>query len=214
MNIIYDLRSNPEIQRDGPEWADVDVDATDVFEPYGIRRQWVPVFAEQDYGPEEIALRYKQYVRAGTEGFVQAYYEILLAGTSAYGTIFRHLAQPNPTPCLIHCTAGKDRTGVVVALLFILAGVSKEKIAQEYSLTDLGLAELRPIFAERLLKNPALEGNREGVANMVSAKRENMEATVDMIWREFYGAEEYMRKYCKMSDAEIEQLRKNLRPAR
>lgn len=41
-------------------------------------------------------------------------------------------------------------------------GVPREQIADEYALTDLGLAELKPIFVERLLRNPVLEGNREG----------------------------------------------------
>ena len=44
--MIYDLRSAPEIKRDGPEWAGVDVEDADVFEGYGMKREWVPVFAE------------------------------------------------------------------------------------------------------------------------------------------------------------------------
>jgi protein tyrosine/serine phosphatase len=99
---------------------------------------------------------------------------------------------------------------VLTALLFMLAGVDEETIAEEYSLTDQGLAHLRPLFIERLLKNPALEGNREGVGNMVSSKRENMTASIAMIKKDFGGAEEYMQQQCGLSSAEIEQLRKNL----
>jgi len=164
IRVIFDLRSAPEIKRDGPEWAGVAVDKEDVFEPYGIKREWVPVFAEKDYGPEQVALRYKEYTRSGSEGFVKAYHDILLSGTTAYGKIFRHLAQEKPSPCLCHCTAGKDRTGVLVALLFMLADAPADDIANEYALTDLGLASLRPLFVERLLKNPALEGSTEGVS--------------------------------------------------
>jgi len=210
--VIFDLRSAPEIKRDGPEWAGVEVEKTDVFEPYGIKREWIPVFAEKDYGPEQVALRYKEYTRSGSsEGFVKAYHDILESGTSAYTTVFRYLAQTKPSPCLVHCTAGKDRTGVLVALLFLLAGDSPDDIAKEYSLTDLGLAPLKPLFTERLMKNPAINGNIEGVQNMISSKEENMRDTIDMINKDFGGAEEYMRKNCEMSDREIEKLRKNLR---
>lgn len=208
--MIFDLRSAPEIKRDGPEWADIPVDKDDHFEPYGIRRDWVPVFAEKDYGPEQVALRYKEYTRSGSEGFVQAYHDILLSAPSAYGSVFRHLAQQDATPCLVNCTAGKDRTGVLVALLLSLAGVPRDKIAEEYALTDLGLAELRPIFVERLLRNPALDGNRDGVQNMVSSKKENMEAALKMIDKEFESVELYMKQFCELSDAEIEQIKKNL----
>jgi hypothetical protein len=210
---VFDLRSAQEIKRDGPEWAGVEVGALDPFQAVGIEREWTPVFATQDYGPEQVAIRYKHYTSGTPDGFVKAYFDILNAAPEAYGNIFRHLAQADPSPCLVHCTAGKDRTGVLVALLFLLAGVPGESISKEYSLTDQGLAPLKPLFVERLLKNPALQGNREGVLNMVSSKAENMEATLIMLSKEFKSAEDYMRTQCKMSDEEIEQLRKNLQKA-
>lgn len=111
----------------------------------------------------------------------------------------------------MHCTAGKDRTGVLVALLFLLAGVDKKAIADEYSLTDLGLEHLKPLFTERLLKNPALEGNVDGVKNMVSSRRENMEATIEMIEKEVGGVKGYMKGYCGLSEEEIESLKTNLK---
>lgn len=142
---------------------------------------------------------------------MKAYHDILLAAPGAYTAIFKHLAQQSPTPCLVHCTAGKDRTGVLVALLFLLVGVDKNAIADEYSLTDLGLEHLKPLFMERLLKNPALEGNVEGVKNMVSSRRENMEATIEMIEKEVGGVQGYLKGYCGLSEEEIESLRKNLK---
>lgn len=212
LKVVFDLRSAQEIARDGPEWAGVEVEASQPFEGVGIKREWVPVFATQDYGPEAVAIRY-QYYTSGKEGFVKAYHDILKAAPKAYSTIFRRLAQPNPSPCLVHCTAGKDRTGVIVALLYLLAGVDKESIAEEYSWTDQGLAPLKPMFIERLLKNPALQGNREGVMTMVSCKKETMVATLEMIERDFGSPEDYMKKQCGMSDEEVERLRKNLRQA-
>lgn len=170
----------------------------------------MPVFAESDYGPDQVALRYKEYTRAGSEGFVKAYRDILLSAPEAYGKIFRHLADKKPSPCLVHCTAGKDRTGCLVALLHMLAGADEDEIAEEYALTDLGLAPLRALFIERLLKNPALEGNTEGVTNMVSSKPENMIATIDMIKKEFGSAHEYMTKRCGLGEDEVERLRKNI----
>lgn len=209
---VFDLRSTPEIKRDGPEWSGVEVDREDPFSAHGMSREWVPVFAAEDYGPDQVAVRYRHYT-TGAEGFVKAYNDILLAAPAAYGAIFRHLSQPTPEPCLIHCTAGKDRTGVLVALLSILAGRPKDDIAEEYALTDRGLEHLKPLFKERLSKNPALQGNPDGVLNMISSKKENMLATIDMIWKEFNGPEAYMKEHCKMGDIEIEQLRKNISPA-
>ncbi|KAK3676920.1 hypothetical protein LTR78_003124 [Recurvomyces mirabilis] len=210
IRMIFDLRSAPEIKRDGKEWASVPVDDPDVFKAHGIERQWVPVFAEEDYGPEQVALRYREYTKSGSEGFVKAYHDILLAAPKSYGTIFRYLAKDKPAPCLIHCTAGKDRTGVLIALLLLQIGAPADEIADEYALTDLGLAERKPEFIERLLLNPAIAGNREGATNMVSSKRENMLASIEMIRKEFGSPEKYMKEYCRLSDEEIQKIRKNV----
>jgi protein-tyrosine phosphatase len=42
-----------------------------------------------------------------------------------------------PGPVLFHCTAGKDRTGIVAALVLRLAGVGIDAIAADYALTDV-----------------------------------------------------------------------------
>lgn len=168
------------------------------------------MFADKDYGPEQVALRYKNYTRATPDGFVSAYRDITANAPDAYGTIFKHLAKQSPEPCLIHCTAGKDRTGVFVAMLFMLAGVDDDTIAREYSLTDQGLASLKPLFIERLLKNPALEGNLEGINNMVSSKKENMLASLDMLRQEYGAPGRYMQERCGLSDTELQQLKQNL----
>ena len=49
--------------------------------------------------------------------------------------ILRLLAQPRATPAVFHCEAGKDRTGVVSALLLLLAEVPDLAIAADYTHT-------------------------------------------------------------------------------
>jgi protein tyrosine/serine phosphatase len=134
----------------------------------------------------------------------------LTNGPHAYKTILSHLAQPSPSPCIIHCTAGKDRTGVIIALLYLLCSVPASTVANEYSLTDKGLEHLKPLFTERLLKNPALEGNEEGVRNMISSQPEKMGDTIEMMQRVYGGAEGYVRDVVGLSDEQIKQIRKNL----
>jgi hypothetical protein len=72
---------------------------------------------------------------------------------------------------IVHCTAGKDRTGVLCALVLSLCGVDDEVVAQEYSFTEVGLTrEWKESVIEHLMDNPALKGNMEGAWNMISAK--------------------------------------------
>jgi protein-tyrosine phosphatase len=46
-------------------------------------------------------------------------------------------------PMIVHCTAGKDRTGVAVAVLLSLLGVSRELILSDYARSDVFARNLR-----------------------------------------------------------------------
>ena len=55
----------------------------------------------------------------------------------------RELARPDALPGLVHCAAGKDRTGLVVALVLSALGVPDDVVAEDYGLTSQHLpAEL------------------------------------------------------------------------
>lgn len=111
---------------------------------------------------------------------------------------------------LLHCSAGKDRTGVICALILSLCGVEDEIVAHEYSLTDLGLKSRHGEFVAHLIKEPALKGNPLGARRMVGSRRENMIGTLNKI-REKWGTIENAVLELKLLDkGEIEQLRKNL----
>jgi protein tyrosine/serine phosphatase len=64
-------------------------------------------------------------------------YQAYLEGSSAViVAALELLAEPGTTPALVHCTAGKDRTGVVVAMLLSALGVPAEHIVGDYAATD------------------------------------------------------------------------------
>ncbi|KAK5814996.1 protein-tyrosine phosphatase-like protein [Linnemannia elongata] len=123
---VFDLRSNSETERRG------------TFEGEKIRRHHTPVFAEVDYSPAQIALRFKMYL-GGTEGFAQAYMSMMPNIRNFFPPVLEHIVKKK-TPFIVHCTAGKDRTGVTCALLQMICGVDEEQIAWEYELTSRCMA--------------------------------------------------------------------------
>ncbi|WYZ45494.1 hypothetical protein EsH8_VIII_000810 [Colletotrichum jinshuiense] len=209
---VYDLRSTIELKRLAQAGT-----SCDVREWPGAKRIFVPVFRDQDYGPEAIALRYQNYSSNGTEGFTKAYADILRTASEPghpndpFRTILSHLATPEPpSPLLVHCTAGKDRTGVICALILSLCGVSDDVVAHEYSLTDIGLQDRREEIVNHLLATEALKGNPEGARRMIGSPKQSMLATLARLREEYGSVESYVRNRCRLSAEAIEQIRTNL----
>lgn len=112
------------------------------------------------------------------QGFAEVYLAMLSAATAAqndarpYRQILEHLASNGtpPSPILIHCTAGKDRTGVICALILSLCGVEDEIVAHEYSLTDIGLKPRHAEIVAHLLDGDTFKDDPSGAYRMVLAK--------------------------------------------
>ena len=59
-----------------------------------------------------------------------------------YVTVLEHLTRPGVLPTLVHCQVGKDRTGLLVALLLELLDVRREVIYADYIASNAGLGSL------------------------------------------------------------------------
>lgn len=66
----------------------------------------------------------------------EIYLHILDGAHDQIREVFATLAEPEAFPALVHCTAGKDRTGLIVALLLGNVGVPTATIAADYALSE------------------------------------------------------------------------------
>jgi len=86
---------------------------------------------------------------------------------AAIGAAIRSLAAPGALPGLVHCTAGKDRTGIVVALTLAAIGVPDRYVAADYALSSLYLdPEHTPTIGR--VRNGAGMGDRLTAALLAS----------------------------------------------
>jgi protein tyrosine/serine phosphatase len=220
ISTIFDLRSAPEIARAGglTEWEQRIAAFNSAHGGSGhvaLRRFWTPVFAAEDYSPEAVALRFKDYGSGenNAAGFVRAYSVILEYGSRSFGIILRHLAGTETDEgTLVHCTAGKDRTGVLVAVLLRLLDVPPEAIAAEYQLTEIGLRDRRPMSIARLVSTgvfgapgPEAEAAAE---RMTGSRVRSMLSTLNFIDDTYGGAENYVRNQCGVAEETIAALRR------
>jgi protein-tyrosine phosphatase len=71
-----------------------------------------------------------------TEFLHGAYHQMLIDGGARFAAAFDVLAAPDALPAVFHCAAGKDRTGLLAALLLGALGVGHDDIVADYVLTQ------------------------------------------------------------------------------
>ena len=129
---------------------------------------------------------------------------------SLLADVFRRIADPANRPILLHCTAGKDRTGLIIALLLSLLGVPDEAILADFSLSNLFYEEVRQTIqrdAERL----AVFGVRSNnLWPFLVADPATLRAALAHVRRRYGSVEGYVRGRGGLDEATLQQLRAEL----
>lgn len=109
---------------------------------------------------------------------------------------------------LFNCTAGKDRTGIIAALLLWLAGVPKAEIVADYAATEGFIPDLK-----RELLDLARHNGTDVVryARLLESPAPTMEATLDQLAHRHGGVEGYL-DHIGLPAADRARLRDRLRP--
>ena len=111
-------------------------------------------------------------------------------------------------PVLVHCTVGKDRTGVTVAIALAAAGVDREAVIADYARTEGLLSPERNAAVLRAIRSlhPAAV-HAEALATRSPAPV--MRALLERLDSEYGSPADYLRAH-GLRDAEIERLREVL----
>ena len=107
---------------------------------------------------------------------------------------------------LVHCHGGKDRTGIVVALLLSLVEVPRETIAADYALSEAMLEAPNLAWLEEQSKALGRPVERP---EWMHARPETMLGLLDHLDRQYGGVENYLEA-AGVTQAEIAQIRKHL----
>ena len=116
------------------------------------------------------------------------------------------IAAAPPGAVLFHCHAGKDRTGLVAALLLALAGVPSATIAEDYALSQVCL---QPIFEHELRQEPD-PAKREQMPWWMAAAPTTMLGVLAHLEQRHGGAERYLRAAGVVA-ADLDRLRQRIR---
>ncbi|KAG0049770.1 hypothetical protein BGZ83_005418 [Gryganskiella cystojenkinii] len=188
---VYDLRSTSEVERRG------------TFQVDKIKRHHIPVFADEDYSPVKIAARFAMYL-GGTEGFADAYMSMMPTIKNFFQPVLDHVVKKR-TPFIVHCTAGKDRTGVVCALLQLICGVDEETIAWEYELTRrcMAIKEEDVQFLKTFIGDETADSK---VREALSAKAEYMTRFLEKFHTKYGTIHEFLMKEMQLTNEQIQEV--------
>jgi protein-tyrosine phosphatase len=131
------------------------------------------------------------------------YVESLAARTETLAEVITHLADPDNLPAVFHCTAGKDRTGMVAALVLSLVGVPDAVIVHDYTLTD----DRMHLVMERIRAASALipEATTPIPAGVARAEATSMEKFLVAL-RANYGSAEGWARTAGITDTTLTSL--------
>jgi protein-tyrosine phosphatase len=84
---------------------------------------------------------------AGIEAEVLSHYSKFVTDhAEAYRPLFTLLLSEGTLPLLIHCTSGKDRTGIAAAAILLALGTPRDVVVADYTLTNAYRRDIRHLF--------------------------------------------------------------------
>lgn len=202
--VIADLRTNEERAEEPTMWQ---VDEPEILSwAYGQNAnlgEIMKVFAKEGVTAEDVE-----------QVMIKFYRDLPEQQASHYTAIFDELANDN-MPLVMHCSAGKDRTGLGIGLILTALGVPREVILRDYAMSEKHQAI------------PALDGKdyefdedsphaamaslpKELVAPLMGSNPAYLESAFAAIEAEYPSVLAYIQSELQVTDEELASLRANL----
>ena len=124
----------------------------------------------------------------------KAYREYAVNYIPQLKALFQRISQPENLPVLIHCSAGKDRTGVVSSLIQLVLGVSVETAMDDYLKTNGLLDAYTEEIFRRLSKLAYFGVPWKMYAPLFDARSDYLNAALVQVKEEFGAIDEWFRR--------------------
>ncbi len=178
---VMDLRSLDEQAREG------------MFEHVDIETISSPLVADNT----EIG----RQINNGGDDPLRSHYVAMLADSQdemarAIGLVAESIGEGRPV--VFHCTAGKDRTGLLAALLLGMAGVEREAIVDDFHASAEGVEQMRRFYERERNETHEEKARQMGIDpavahHMMLAERSTMEATLAHLDDRHGGVDAFVR---------------------
>ena len=199
LRTVVDLRSDEETSRTPSAWAS----AT------GAELVRLPVAeggegADTDYVRRLLSREMTSFGEGDMTEFLVA---TLRRQARTFAAVVTLLADQERLPALVHCSAGKDRTGLAVALVLELLGTPRELVVEDYALTGVLRPDRVLAYAARF---DAAGVDTEAARVLFESPAESMRAALAQLDREHGGVETYLVERGGLPSSVPERLRAGL----
>ena len=141
-----------------------------------------------------------------TSSIEEDYILMLREARDGIRSIVQALAHAEDGGILFYCHSGKDRTGLIAALVLAMLGVSPDEVAADYAQS---LECLRPLQDEWLENGPGERAEREAADAKFASRPETMKIVLQHVDAEYGGVQVYLENV-GVSSADVERLRGRL----
>ncbi|WP_444951908.1 tyrosine-protein phosphatase [Micromonospora ureilytica] len=183
---VIDLRRPTEVERDGrvPAYQGL------------TYRHIHPEHADWAGTPHEEGASLAQYL-------ADRYADLAQTGTAGLAEAVGLIADSANAPVVVHCVAGKDRTGIVCALTLAVLGVDDADITADYALSSVASARYSAWLAS------VTPGGVDVPAPFLSSPAEAMQIFLNEL-REGHGSVEAYLRHAGVTDEQLAALRDHL----
>lgn len=134
------------------------------------------------------------------------YFETLKGRATVFAQIVKMISMAPKGGVLFHCSAGKDRTGMVAALVLSVVGAAREVILEDYELTSQVIQpRLNQIIETAQQKGMDLHV----LKSLMGSERKTMESSLDYLEREYGSPVNYLTNY-GVSQSVLDDLKKRM----
>ena len=201
IELLYDLRNADERVRDPNRWqprnvletlADLDSDELGAVHFFGWR--------DRITDPAFDVARARQWM-------LNAYGAMPRLFAGCLASALKHLSASSSPVTLLHCTAGKDRTGFVSAMVLFALGVSRDDIVEDYLLTR----QRRPpeVLLQTMLRNELQELSpmtHAALLTLADVHEEYLGTALRTIDRDFGSVDAYLAQACNLAPVQRSSL--------
>lgn len=173
--------------------------------PDGVKYYHIPLITMEEMGAASEKEGKRKVIKEHKLPDIFEYYERLVykERQDSWKKIFDLLLNEEGN-ILIHCTVGKDRSGIVSAMILLALGKSKEEVFEDYLLTNNS-----PVipFSYKLFALSLDKEFRKEFMEYFKAKKEYLEHAFDYIDKTYGSIDLFLKDICGLNKTKIKMLK-------